>query len=82
MSTYSTIETQIVSADNGVTYAYRSVGSGTDVLPLVLLQHFRGDLDNWDPAPIDALAARTPSDHVRQHWRRRHQRRRRQHLPR
>jgi pimeloyl-ACP methyl ester carboxylesterase len=24
---------------------------------LVLLQHFRGNLDNWDPALIDALAA-------------------------
>ena len=26
--------------------------------PLVLLQHFRGNLDNWDPALIDALASR------------------------
>src|SRR5262249_2574924 len=25
--------------------------------PLVLLQHFRGNLDNWDPALVDALAA-------------------------
>ena len=25
-------------------------------MPLVLLQHFRGNLDNWDPALIDALA--------------------------
>jgi pimeloyl-ACP methyl ester carboxylesterase len=24
---------------------------------LVLLQHFRGNLDNWDPALLDALAA-------------------------
>ncbi|MFD7409454.1 alpha/beta fold hydrolase [Streptomyces sp. NPDC059866] len=56
MSTYSTIETLTVSAGNGVVYAYRSVGSGTDALPLVLLQHFRGNLDNWDPALIDALA--------------------------
>ncbi|OPH11541.1 alpha/beta fold hydrolase, partial [Azospirillum brasilense] len=37
-------------------YAYRSLGSGTDALPLVLLQHFRGNLDNWDPALIDAPA--------------------------
>ncbi len=29
---------------------------GSDV-PLVLLQHFRGNLDNWDPAIVDALAA-------------------------
>jgi pimeloyl-ACP methyl ester carboxylesterase len=26
-------------------------------VPLVLLQHFRGNLDNWDPALIDDLAA-------------------------
>src|SRR6185369_1305681 len=26
-------------------------------VPLVLLQHFRGNLDNWDTALIDALAA-------------------------
>ena len=25
-------------------------------MPLVLLQHFRGNLDSWDPALIDALA--------------------------
>src|SRR3954447_6953886 len=44
----------MVSAANGVDYAYRQVGEGTS--PLVLLQHFRGNLDNWDPALIDALA--------------------------
>ena len=30
---------------------------GDSDVPLVLLQHFRGNLDNWDPALIDALAA-------------------------
>ena len=34
----------------------RDVGEGD--IPLVLLQHFRGNLDNWDPALIDDLAAR------------------------
>jgi pimeloyl-ACP methyl ester carboxylesterase len=43
-----------VSAANGIEYAYREVGEGP---PLVLLQHFRGNLDNWDPALIDALAS-------------------------
>lgn len=33
--------------------AYRSVGSGT---PLILCNRFRGILDSWDPAFIDALA--------------------------
>jgi pimeloyl-ACP methyl ester carboxylesterase len=47
--------TQMVRAANGVDYAFREVGDG--VVPLVLLQHFRGNLDYWDPALIDALAA-------------------------
>ena len=47
--------TKVVGAANGFDYAYRDVGIGT--VPLVLLQHFRGNLDNWDPALIDALAS-------------------------
>ena len=43
-----------VSAANGIDYAYREIGEGP---PLVLLQHFRGNLDNWDPTLIDALAS-------------------------
>jgi pimeloyl-ACP methyl ester carboxylesterase len=54
-ATYSTCATEVVSAANGVDYAYRQVGEGS--VPLVLLQHFRGNLDNWDPALVDALAA-------------------------
>jgi len=46
---------RMVSAANGIDYAYRDIGGGT--LPVVLLQHFRGNLDNWDPALIDALAS-------------------------
>jgi pimeloyl-ACP methyl ester carboxylesterase len=45
----------VVKAANGIEYAYREVGDGP--IALVLLQHFRGNLDNWDPALIDALAA-------------------------
>ncbi len=36
-------------------YAYRCFGDGAG-LPLLLLQHFTGTLDNWDPAVTDALA--------------------------
>ncbi|WP_217544950.1 alpha/beta fold hydrolase [Streptomyces sp. GbtcB6] len=43
-----------VTAASGVEYAYREVGEGG--VPLVLLVHFRGNLDNWDPALVDALA--------------------------
>jgi pimeloyl-ACP methyl ester carboxylesterase len=46
----------LVSAENGIEYAYRDLGHGD--VPLVLLQHFRGNLDNWDPALIDSLAGR------------------------
>jgi pimeloyl-ACP methyl ester carboxylesterase len=53
--TYSEAPNKMVSAANGVGYAYRQVGDGA--VPLVLLQHFRGNLDNWDPALVDALAS-------------------------
>jgi pimeloyl-ACP methyl ester carboxylesterase len=55
VATYVDAETQLLSASNGVDYAYRATGP-SDASPLVLLQHFRGNLDNWDPALIDALA--------------------------
>jgi pimeloyl-ACP methyl ester carboxylesterase len=53
--THAGAATKVANAANGVGYAYRDVGSGA--VPLVLLQHFRGNLDNWDPALIDALAS-------------------------
>ena len=46
---------QRITAQNGIEYAYRDLGEGD--VPLVLLQHFRGNLDNWDPALVDALAS-------------------------
>ena len=52
---YSQAQNKLVSAANGIDYAYRETGEGA--VPLVLLQHFRGNLDNWDPALVDALAA-------------------------
>jgi pimeloyl-ACP methyl ester carboxylesterase len=52
---YVDAENRRLTAANGVEYAYRVTGA-TDAPPLVLLQHFRGNLDNWDPALIDALA--------------------------
>src|SRR5580765_6584929 len=48
-------DTRRVAADNAVEYAYRDTGDSA--VPVVLLQHFRGNLDNWDPALVDALAA-------------------------
>ena len=54
---YSELRNELVSAANGVDYAYRDTGGGEGGVPLVLLQHFRGNLDSWDPALIDALAS-------------------------
>jgi pimeloyl-ACP methyl ester carboxylesterase len=55
---YAELANATVKAANGIDCAYRDTGGGREgVLPLVLLQHFRGNLDNWDPALIDALAA-------------------------
>jgi pimeloyl-ACP methyl ester carboxylesterase len=51
---YLTSPNRVITAANGIDYAYRVLGEGS---PLVLLQHFRGNLDNWDPALIDALAS-------------------------
>ncbi|MCX5355694.1 alpha/beta fold hydrolase [Streptomyces mirabilis] len=53
--THHTAPTQFAEAD-GVRYAYRRLGPEGGV-PLVMLQHFTGNLDNWDPALVDALAA-------------------------
>ena len=47
--------TQFIEA-NGGTYAYRRFGAGA-APPLLLLQHFTGTLDNWDPAVTDPLAS-------------------------
>ena len=51
---YSELPNTLVSAPSGVDYAYRDTGEGE--APLVLLQHFHGNLDSWDSAFIDALA--------------------------
>src|ERR1700679_1976008 len=56
ITTALTAATQFARAADGVTYAYRRFGGASDV-PLLMLQHFRGSIDNWDPAFIDALAA-------------------------
>ena len=40
-----------------MSFAYRRFGNAQPASPpLVMLQHFRGNLDNWDPALVDRLA--------------------------
>ena len=55
MSEYTELPNKQLSAPNGIDYAYRDTGDGGT--PLVVLQHFRGNLDNWDPRLIDALSS-------------------------
>jgi pimeloyl-ACP methyl ester carboxylesterase len=54
MNTHDTAPTQFVEAD-GIRFAYRRFGNPVGT-PIVLLQHFMGNLDNYDPAITDALA--------------------------
>ena len=43
----------------GIRFAYRRLGPSVGI-PLVLLQHFSGNIDAWDPAVVNALAADRP----------------------
>jgi pimeloyl-ACP methyl ester carboxylesterase len=55
MTTYAELPNLSVKTEGGFSLAYRDTeGAGR---PVVLFQHFRGNLDNWDPALIDELAA-------------------------
>jgi pimeloyl-ACP methyl ester carboxylesterase len=55
-TTSSNAPTETIQVD-GVGFAYRVIGDAGDV-PIVLLHHFTGVLDDWDPAVIDGLAQR------------------------
>ncbi len=52
------VPTQYLDVD-GVRYAYRELGpeGPVDPTPLMFLHRFRGTLDDWDPAFVDAVAA-------------------------
>ena len=52
--THNTAPTRFIETD-GIRFAYRRFGNPTGT-PLVLFQHFMGNLDNYDPAITDALA--------------------------
>jgi pimeloyl-ACP methyl ester carboxylesterase len=54
MQTHQNAPTQFIEAGDN-RYAYRRFGNSTGT-PIVLLQHFTGGLDHWDPAFTDGLA--------------------------
>ncbi len=43
-ASYAELPNRLVSGANGVDYAYRDTGPDAGGVPLVLLQHFRGNL--------------------------------------
>jgi len=57
----ATLETALTRyvEGSGIRFAYRRLGPSTGT-PLVLLQHFSGNIDAWDPAIVNALAADRP----------------------
>ncbi|CVL11741.1 hypothetical protein FPRO06_13042 [Fusarium proliferatum] len=55
MATQQTAKTQYVKSPNGATFAYRQIGNASGI-PLVLLTHFRGTMDKWDPAIVNSFA--------------------------
>jgi pimeloyl-ACP methyl ester carboxylesterase len=57
-ATLETAPTRYVEA-GGIRFAYRELGPSTGI-PLVLLQHFSGNIDAWDPAVVNALALERP----------------------
>ena len=57
--TQLTAPNERVEAADGITYAYRRFGNAErGAPPALFLTHFRGNLDNWDPALVDAIARR------------------------
>jgi pimeloyl-ACP methyl ester carboxylesterase len=55
MTTWKNAPTRTVDVD-GVTFAYRELGTGSDI-PVVFLHHLTAVLDDWDPRVIDGIAA-------------------------
>ena len=57
-ATLETAPTRYIEG-RGIRFAYRRLGPSIET-PLVLLQHFSGNIDAWDPAVVNALATDRP----------------------
>ena len=55
MTTWKDAPTRTIDVD-GVTFAYRELGTGSDI-PVVFLHHLTAVLDDWDPRVVDGIAA-------------------------
>lgn len=56
--THKTVPTQSISI-NGTDFTYRSFGKKGGI-PVIFLQHFTGNMDNWDPEVTNAIASNHP----------------------
>ncbi len=60
MSTHQTAKTHyITTPTNTTTYAYRRLGTSPGT-PLLILTHFRGVMDKFDPAILNGISAHRP----------------------
>ncbi len=55
---HQTVPTKSINV-NGADFTYRSFGQ-KEGIPVIFLQHFTGNLDNWDPEVTNAIAAKHP----------------------
>src|ERR1700749_62145 len=55
---HNTTLTKYIDA-KGTRYAYRTLGKHGDI-PLIFLQHFTGNMDDWDPLISDGMAETRP----------------------
>jgi pimeloyl-ACP methyl ester carboxylesterase len=55
-TSYKDAQTKSVSV-GGTRFVYRELGSGTGI-PVILVNHLAGNLDNWDPRVVDGIAAK------------------------
>lgn len=55
---YQAAKTEVITV-GGIAFAYRLLGT-PEGIPLVMLMHFRGTMDHWDPALINPLAEARP----------------------
>jgi len=55
---HQTVPTKTINV-NGIDFTYRSFGQ-TEGIPVIFLQHFTGNMDNWDPEVTNAIATNYP----------------------
>lgn len=56
--THKTAPTKSINV-NGSDFTYRSFGK-KEGIPVLFLQHFTGNMDNWDPEVTNAIASNYP----------------------